>query len=102
MALTQREATIEAVESIIQYKFTNSSLLWEALHTNSQHPTIGGQPIPPDGNKRLAIVGDAVMQLVLAADWYRGSTNRGKTLYRRPALIAQPNNARRRSIQRNR
>ena len=63
------EVTIEAVETLVQYKFHDSALLWEALHT--QGPT-------PDGNKRLAIVDDSVLALALSEDWYRGKTTRGK------------------------
>ena len=59
--------TIEAVESIIQYKFKTATLLWEALQTELSR------------NRRLAIIGDAVLALALAEDWYRGITSRGKS-----------------------
>ena len=60
------EATIEAVESIIQYNFKTSTLLWEALQTELSR------------NKRLAIIGDAVLALALAEDWYHGVASRGR------------------------
>lgn len=61
----QAHAAIEAVESLIQYKFSNPDLLWEALNTT------------PD-RKRLAIIGDLVLSLALAEDWYKSGTNRGE------------------------
>lgn len=71
----QKAATIEAAESLIQYKFKDSALLWEALNTG---PVLTpGLPVPPEGNKRLAVIGDTVLQLALAEDWYRGGTSRG-------------------------
>ena len=65
-------ATIEAVETIIQYKFNHSALLWEAL----QCP---GSPDAkhPNGNKRLAIIGDTVLLLGLAEDWFKGKETIG-------------------------
>lgn len=67
-----KEATIEAVETIIQYKFNHSALLWEAL----QCP---GSPDAkhPNGNKRLAIIGDTVLLLGLAEDWFKGDETIG-------------------------
>ena len=65
MTLSEDEVRIEAVESLIQYKFQETALLQEALHTDA------------DRNKRLAIVGDSVLSLALAEDWYKGNTARG-------------------------
>lgn len=65
----QKEATIEAVESLIQYKFKDSELVWEALHTFTSSS---------DANKRLAVIGDSVLQLALAEEWYKGGTSRGE------------------------
>jgi len=71
----EKTATIEAVESLIQYKFKDSALLWEALNTK---PVVTpGLPVPPEGNKRLAVIGDSVLQLALAEGWYKGNTSRG-------------------------
>ncbi|KAM0794753.1 ribonuclease III domain-containing protein [Usnea florida] len=71
-SIAAKEATIEAVESIIQYKFNHSALLWEAL----QCP---GSPDAkhPNGNKRLAIIGDTVLLLGLAEDWFKGNETIG-------------------------
>lgn len=68
MASVSAKITIvEAVETLIQYQFSHLALLWEALQCpsspNSEHP---------NGNKRLAIIGDTVLQLGLAEDWFLG------------------------------
>ncbi len=77
MQSSQEAATIEAVESLIQYKFKDSALLWEALNTR---PVITlGLPVPLEGSKRLAVIGDSVLQLALAEDWYKGNTSRGES-----------------------
>ena len=67
----QNHARIEAVESLIQYKFKNTALLLEALYVN------GPGNAKHDGNKRLAVIGDSVLSLSLAEDWYKGNTSRG-------------------------
>ena len=78
MALSEKDIRIDAVETLVRYRFHNPALLWEAL----QGPTVlvdsVGKPVPPDGNKRLAIVGDAAIRLALAKNWYPGKTSKGK------------------------
>ena len=71
MALSEKALRIHAVETLVQYRFHNRELLWEALQGP---PTF----VIPDGNKRLAIVGNAAIRLVLAEDWYPGKTSKGK------------------------
>ena len=78
MALSEKSIRIHAVETLVRYRFHNPALLWEALQGPSIMIDIAGERVPPDGNKQLAIVGDAVMQLVLAETWYPGKTNKGK------------------------
>ena len=68
----QNVATLEAVESLIQYKFKSQDILWEALHTTALVPGSGSD------NKRLAVIGDSVLNLGLAEDWYKGGTPRGR------------------------
>ena len=74
MALDEKALRLHAVETLVQYRFHNRELLWEALQ---------GPPafVTPDGNKRLAIVGDAAIRLVLAEDWYPGRTSKSKIPY---------------------
>lgn len=68
MPLTPKHPTIEAVESLIQYRFNHTALLWEALQCAGLVFDTELQPVPPGGNKRLAIIGDAVLRLALAED----------------------------------
>ncbi|KAL8919897.1 MAG: hypothetical protein Q9172_004745 [Xanthocarpia lactea] len=42
--------------------------------------TSGGSRQFPDGNKRLAILGNTALHLVLAGDWYGGAAPRGTTI----------------------
>jgi ribonuclease-3 len=65
------------VEATIGYQFTNRSLLEEALVTaGNEHPcnkTEVGKP----ANKRLALVGDAVLRLAIVDRWWeQGDTSR--------------------------
>lgn len=55
------DTTVEAVETLIQYKFNHAALLWETLQSPSS-PYAGH----PNGNKRLAVIGDTVLRLSLA------------------------------------
>ncbi len=66
----------KACQEIIGYRFCDPTLLWEALQakgsytcamldeqaTNSRYKA---------GNRRLAIVGDEVMNVLLSEKWYR-------------------------------
>ena len=65
------------VEDILDYQFTNVTILHEAL-------SAAGSPNAlrylPDGNKRLAIVGDAAIQLILAQKWYESPDGRGELI----------------------
>jgi ribonuclease-3 len=79
MTSDQKAAAIGAVETLIQYKFHDTELLWEALQTTKVLLGNARAAVPPDGNRRLAIVGDAAMQLALAEDWYRTSDSRGRS-----------------------
>lgn len=67
-----RTVAIRRCEYILGYQFQNRFLLWEALHCT--------EPITPtfmtterrfaEGNKRLAVVGDRVLDLLLTMKWY--------------------------------
>ncbi len=78
MAQSEKGIRIYAVETLVQYRFHNPALLWEALQGPSVIIDSTGKPVPPDGNKRLAIVGDAAIRLALAENWYPGKTSKGK------------------------
>lgn len=87
MITDKKTAAIEAVETLIQYKFKETELLWEALNTGPVASP--GQLARPngDGNKRLAVIGDSVLQLALAEDWYKGGTSRGMFVPLKPCLF---------------
>ena len=67
---------ISALESLISYTFTNRLLAQEAL--TAPGALING-PHFPDGNKRLAVVGDIALDLALAGPWFNSGTGRGKS-----------------------
>lgn len=76
MSAIQKSNTLQAVETILNYHFINSELLWEALQAaGSLYP---GEGLRAEGNKRLALVGDEVLGLVLKEHWYHtvGNINR--------------------------
>ena len=80
MTSDQKAAAIRAVETLVQHKFHDTDLLWGALQTSKVSVDSTKAMLLPDGNRRLAIVGDAAMQLALAEDWYRTSASRGSSL----------------------
>ena len=84
-------STVARLQKLIGYKFKNAQLGWEAvqapgsvtqagetIHARSVKTTAIGFERLPDGNKRLALVGDSVLRLVLCEDWYLGDEVRGK------------------------
>ena len=77
MSAKQRSETILAVEEIIQYRFHDENILWEALQAAGTSVVTAGGPVHPDGNKRPAIVGDVVLKLSLVEDWYHTGTVKG-------------------------
>lgn len=78
MANTTMTAKIEGVQDIIDYTFGNPLLLWEALQAAGSPVYSIGQRRLFDGNKRLAVLGDIVLDLALAEPWYQGTEPRGE------------------------
>ena len=71
MAFSQ-EQSVTAIEKIISYTFNDKTLLWEALHAAGTGWHLGqltGRTMI-EGNKRLAIVGDAYLRAALSSQWY--------------------------------
>ena len=89
MATLRMAQTVRQVQSKIGYKFKDTRHLWEALQApgsvvrsgevegrvNNRH-SVGFQRCP-DGNRRLACFGDAVLKLALIEIWYKGDEVRG-------------------------
>lgn len=71
----QFDHAVRSVEGIISYHFNDPYFVLEAVSAAGSL-TFGGSRRFPDGNKRLAILGDTVLQLVLAGDWYDGAAPR--------------------------
>lgn len=59
-----------ACEDAIGYKFHNPWLLWEALQAAGSPVCQLNIPRYEEGNMRLAIVGDRILDLLLALSWY--------------------------------
>ncbi|CZT52105.1 related to RNAse III [Rhynchosporium secalis] len=66
-----RQGSIPAVEGIIDYIFNDKELLWRALHAAGSRE--GGN----DGNKTLAMLGDAVLKVVVLDDLIPTGASRG-------------------------
>ena len=77
MATTQMLYKTRGVEAIIGYSFTDPLILWEALQAAGSGICSAGTRRFADGNKRLAMLGDAILKLVLVQEWYGSSDVRG-------------------------
>ncbi|KFY02952.1 hypothetical protein O988_01770 [Pseudogymnoascus sp. VKM F-3808] len=64
MALTRRDMLITAGEDLTGYAFNNDELLWEAV----QAPGSNAAFLYPEGNKRLAMIGDSVLKPIILDD----------------------------------
>ena len=70
---------VRRCEDIIGYEFRDKDLAWEALQCAGPGG-VNDRVWASDGNKRLAIVGDAAISLIAAAkDWYYEGHTRGET-----------------------
>ncbi len=77
MATAAMTNMINGAQGVINYNFNDPLILWEALQAaGSPVHAINGRRLL-DGNKRLAIVGDRVLELALAEGWYEGTEARG-------------------------
>ncbi|KAF6221564.1 hypothetical protein HO133_002420 [Letharia lupina] len=63
---------IRGVEEIIGYQFSDPWTIWEALQAaGSPVQTIGNRRLV-GGNRRLAVLGDRVLDLAIAEAWHEG------------------------------
>lgn len=77
MAWTGQTEKVEGCQTAIKYRFNDPELLWEALQAaGSPVFAIRGRRLL-DGNKRLALLGDTVLKLVLVRDCYVDDQSRG-------------------------
>ena len=77
MATNQMSTMTRGVETIIGYNFSDPLILWEALQAAGSGVTSAGIRRFPDGNKRLAVLGDTILKLVLVGHWYDSAGVRG-------------------------
>ena len=73
MIMKTKAVVVPQAEKLIDYKFKNPELCWEALQ--------GKQPGEyPEGNKRLAMVGDVSMKHAQLMKWYASKSSTGMLL----------------------
>ena len=77
MATTHILNVTHDVEKSIGCTFNDPLILWEALQAAGSSVRSAGPRRFPDGNKRLAIIGDTVLKLVLVTRWYDSGDIRG-------------------------
>jgi hypothetical protein len=68
---------INHCQEILGYQFNDQHLCWEALQTAGNGVTSSGPRRIPNGSKRLAILGNFVLSLLLSQEWYRGGEAEG-------------------------
>lgn len=83
--------SIHGVEDIIGYHFTNPSMIWEALQAAGSPVYVIGNRRLVDGNKRLALLGDTVLQLALAETWLDANEPRARFDQIRLEVGSNPN-----------
>ena len=71
---------IAGLEAVIKYHFTTPLLAWEALQAPGANAGPLALRIGIGGNKRLAILGDTILQLVLVEEWYWSGASKGIVL----------------------
>lgn len=69
-----------ACEEVLGYRFRNPWLLWETLQANGSLVCFMSLPRYEEGNMRLAILGDKILDFLLAMKWYPTFEKRGKGL----------------------
>ena len=74
---TRMISSTQGVSVLIAYPIREPFIFWEALNAPGSGITSIGTRRFPDGNKRLAMLGDAVLKSALLQDWYVGSQARG-------------------------
>jgi ribonuclease-3 len=65
------------LEAILQYQFRDPSILDEALLADGAEPANSATDAKKHGNKRLALIGDALLRLVLVDDSIVGGASTG-------------------------
>ncbi|CAL8582170.1 hypothetical protein XPA_007841 [Xanthoria parietina] len=66
---------VQGVQNVIGYTFADPYLVREAVSAAGSIVAAGPRRFP-NGNKRLALLGDTILQFALAEDWYDGTEPR--------------------------
>jgi hypothetical protein len=74
MAQEVAAARVKACEDIIDYTFEDKEKIWEALQITGTRGQVRGN----EGNKRVALVGDRVLNLILVEEWHASGERRGR------------------------
>ncbi|KAE9963223.1 hypothetical protein BLS_009509 [Venturia inaequalis] len=69
---------IAQAEAAIDYSFKDANLIWEALQAPGSGVVRSGTRQIPNGNKRLALVGDVVLKLIINVENYEQGLTRGE------------------------
>ena len=76
----QTSAKVQACEQILDSRFNDFTLCWEALQVaGSGVRRAGGRNIDK-GNQRMAVLGDTVLKAALCEKWW--ASNESKGIYR--------------------
>jgi hypothetical protein len=71
--------SLTCVQQIIGYNFADTNILWEALQAaGSDVYLIKTRRISSDGNKKMALIGDALAKAAVLESWWRKNESRGK------------------------
>ena len=74
----------QAIEKIINFSFTQPQLLEEAFQAAGTSESANGIEGNKDGNKRLALVSNALIRLLILDKWYlrRSDISKSFSIYR--------------------
>jgi ribonuclease-3 len=67
----------ESLQHQLHYTFHDTRLLEEAFIADGAVKSRNDLDTPPSGNKRLALIGDAVLRLSVLEEWFPGGGNTG-------------------------
>jgi len=68
----------ESLQRQLQYSFHNTHLLEEAFIADGAVNSRNDLDGPPSGNKRLALIGDAVLRLSVLEEWFPSGGTTGE------------------------
>jgi hypothetical protein len=77
MATSTMTVRVKQCYDIIGYVFNDPHVLWEALQMAGSGVSVIGKRSVPDGNKRLAVLGDLALEIILCKKWYDGGDSKG-------------------------